>query len=107
MAHKHHQQDSPKREIHRRCPAPENLHNRLSKQNQSQEELVRRRVVKTSANDKNEATAAITVSPKSSSAENAVKCFEGSTGTIVELNLLSGAASAGWNPPDWNAMREY
>lgn len=29
-----------------------------------------------------------------------------STGTIVELNLLSGAALAGWNPPDWNAMRE-
>ena len=53
-----------------------------------------------------EATAAITASPKSSSAENVAKCSEGSTGTIVALNLLSGAASAGWNPPDWNAMRE-
>lgn len=32
---------SPKREIHRRCPAPENLHNRLSEQNQSQEQRSR------------------------------------------------------------------
>ena len=37
---------------------------------------------------------------------NAVECSEGSTGTIVELNLLSGAASAGWNLPDWNATPE-
>lgn len=55
---------------------------------------------------RNVAIAAITASRKSSSAENAVKCSEGSTGTIVELNLLSGAASAGWNLPDWNATPE-
>ena len=55
---------------------------------------------------RNEATAAITASPKSSSAENAVKCSEGSIGTIVELNLSSGAASAGLNPLDWNATPE-
>ena len=39
------------------------------------------------------ATAATTASHKSS----------GSTGTIVGLNLSSGAASVGWNPPNWNA----
>ena len=55
---------------------------------------------------RNVAIAAITASPKSSSAENAVKCSEGSTGTIVELNLSSGAASAGLNPQDWNATPE-
>ena len=55
---------------------------------------------------RNEATAAITASPKSSSAENAVKCSEGSTGTIVELNLSSNVASADWNLPDWNATPE-
>ena len=52
---------------------------------------------------RNEATAATTASHKLSSAENAAKYSEGSTGTIVELNLSSGAASAGWNPPDLNA----
>ena len=52
------------------------------------------------------AIAAITASPKSSSAKNVAKCSEGSTGTIVELNLSSGAASAGWNPLDWNATPE-
>ena len=55
---------------------------------------------------RNVAIAAITASRKLSSAVNAVKCFEGSTGTIVELNLSSGAASAGWNPLDWNATPE-
>ena len=53
-----------------------------------------------------EATVAITVSPKSLSAENVVKCSEGSTGTIVELNLSSGVASVGLNPQDWNATPE-
>ena len=52
---------------------------------------------------RNLATAAITVSPKSSSAENVAKYSEGSIGTIVELNLLSVTASAGWNPLDWKA----
>lgn len=70
---------------------------------QVQEELVRRRVAKPVLTARNVAIAAITASRKSSSAENAVKCSEGSTGTIVELNRLSGAASAGLNPPDWNA----
>ena len=37
----------------------------------------------------------ITASPKSSSAENAAKCSEGSTGTTEASNQLSGAASAG------------
>ena len=53
-----------------------------------------------------EATVAITVSPKSLSAENVVKCSEGSTGTIVELNLSSGVASVGLNPKDWNTTPE-
>ena len=70
---------------------------------QVQEELVRRRVVKTSANGKNEATVATTASPKSSSAENAVKCSEGSTGTTEASSLLFGAASVGWSPQVWNA----
>ena len=54
----------------------------------------------------NTAIAAITASSKSSSAENAMKCSEGSTGTIEELNLSSGAASAGLNPQDWNSTPE-
>lgn len=48
----------------------------------------------------------VLLSPKSSSAENVAKCSEGSTGTIVELTLSSGAASAGQNPLDWNATPE-
>lgn len=55
---------------------------------------------------KNEATVAITASPKSSFSANAVKCSEDSTGTIEASNQLSGAASAGWNPPDLNATLE-
>ena len=55
---------------------------------------------------RNVAIAAITASHKLSSAENAAKCSKGSTGTIVELNLSSGAASAGLNPQDWNATPE-
>ena len=55
---------------------------------------------------RNVAIAAITASPKSSSAENAMKCSKGSTGTIEELNLSSGAASADLNPLDWNATPE-
>lgn len=35
--------------------------------------------------------------------KNAVKCSEGSTETTEESSPLSGAASAGWNPPDLNA----
>ena len=53
-----------------------------------------------------EATAATTASRKSSSAASVAKCSAGSTGTIVESNLSSGAASAGWNLPDWNATPE-
>ena len=52
---------------------------------------------------KNEAIAATTASHKSSSAVNAVKCSEGSPETTEESSPLSGAASAGWNPPDLNA----
>ena len=33
-----HQQNPPKREIHRRCPASENLYHRLSEQDKSQEQ---------------------------------------------------------------------
>ena len=35
-----------------------------------------------------------------------MKCSEGSTGTIVELNLSSSVASVGLNPQDWNATPE-
>ena len=71
-----------------------------------QEELVRRRTVKPAPTARNETTVAITASPKSLSAENVVKCSEGSTGIIVELNRSSGVASAGLNPLDWNATPE-
>ena len=71
-----------------------------------QEELVRRRTVKPAPTARNETTVAITASPKSLSAENMVKCSEGSTGIIVELNRSSGVASAGLNPLDWNATPE-
>lgn len=62
---------------------------------QVQEELVCRRVVKPVPTAKNEATVAITASPKSLSAVNAAKCSEGFTGTTVTSSPLSGAASAG------------
>lgn len=62
---------------------------------QVQEELVRRRLVKPVPTARNEAIAATTASPKSSSAENVVKCSEGSTGTTEASSQLSGAASAG------------
>lgn len=73
---------------------------------QVQKELIRRRVVKTSANGKKRSYSCNHCFSQSSSAENAAKCSECSAGTIVELNLSSGAASAGWNLPDWNATPE-
>lgn len=51
--------------------------------------------VKPAPTVRNGTTVAITASPKSSSAENAAKCSEGSTGTTEASNQLSGAASAG------------
>ena len=38
MVDQHHQQNPPKREIHRRCPASENLYHRLPEQDQSEEQ---------------------------------------------------------------------
>ena len=73
---------------------------------QVQEELSAGEYSKPVSTAKNEAIAAITASHKSSSAANAVKCSEGSIGTIVALNLSSGAASVGLNPRDWNATPE-
>ena len=73
---------------------------------QVQEELIRRRVVKTSATVKSAAIAVPTASPKSSSVENAVKCSTDYTGTIEASSPSYGAASAGWNPPIWNATLE-
>ena len=49
------------------------------------------------------ATAATTASRKSSSA---AKCSVGSTGTIEVSSPSSGAASADWNQPNWNATLE-
>ena len=71
-----------------------------------QEELVRRRVVKTSANGKNEATAATTASRRLSFVGNVVKCSGAFTGTTTAANPSSGAASAGWSPPARNVMPE-
>lgn len=51
--------------------------------------------VKPAPTVRNGTTVTITASPKSSSAENAAKCSEGSTGTTEASNQLSGAASAG------------
>ena len=52
------------------------------------------------------ATVAPTASRKSSSAANTAKCSVGSTGTIEVSSPSSGAASAYWNQPDWNATPE-
>ena len=38
MVDQHHQQNPPKQEIHRRCPASENLYHRLPEQDQSEEQ---------------------------------------------------------------------
>ena len=71
-----------------------------------QEELVRRRVVKTSANGKSAPTAATTALRRLLFAANVAKCSAESTGTITAANPSSVAASAGWNLPAKNAMPE-
>ena len=71
-----------------------------------QEELVRRRVVKTSANGKSAPTVATTALRKLSFAANAVKCSAEFTGTIAAANPSSGAASVDWNLPGRNATQE-
>lgn len=71
-----------------------------------QEELVRRRVVKTSANGKNAPTAATTALHRLSFAVNVAKCSAESTGTTMATNPSSGAASAGWSPLARNATQE-
>ncbi len=73
-----------------------------------QEELVRRRVVKTSANDKKRSYSCnhCTALRRLSFAANAVKYSAESTGTIAVANPSSGAALAGWSLPVRNAMPE-
>lgn len=71
-----------------------------------QEELVRRRVVKTSANGKSAPTAATTALRRLSFAANAVKCSAEFTGIIVAANPSSCAASVDWSQPDRNATQE-
>ena len=71
-----------------------------------QEELVRRRVVKTSANGKSAPIAATTALHRLSFAANAVKYSAEFTGTIAAANPSSGAASVDWSQPDRNATQE-
>ena len=70
------------------------------------EELVRRRVVNTSANGKSAPTAATTALHRLSFAANAVRCSAEFTGTIAAANPSSGAASVDWSQPDRNATQE-
>jgi len=71
-----------------------------------QEELARRRVVKTSVNGKKAPTTATTALHRLSFAANAVKCSAESTGTIAAANPSSGAASVNWSQLGRNATQE-
>lgn len=71
-----------------------------------QEELARRRVVKTSVNGKKAPTTATTALHRLSFAANAVKCSAESTGTIAAANPSSGAASVDWSQLGRNATQE-
>ena len=72
-----------------------------------QEELVRRRVVKTSANGKKRSYSCNHCAlHRLSFAANAVKCSAEFTGTIAAANPSSGAASVDWSQPDRNATQE-
>ena len=65
-----------------------------------QEELVRRRVVKSTP------TVATTALHRLSFAANVVKCSAEFTGTIAATNPSSGAASSDWSRPGRNATQE-
>lgn len=71
-----------------------------------QEELARRRVVKTNVNGKKAPTTATTALHRLSFAANAVKCSAESTGTIAAANPSSGAASVDWSQLGRNATQE-
>lgn len=71
-----------------------------------QEELARRRVVKTSVNGKKAPTTATTALHRLSFAANAVKCSAESTGTIAAANPSSGAASVNLSQLGRNATQE-
>ena len=71
-----------------------------------QEELVRRRVVKTSANGKKRSYSCNHCFAQIVICANVAKCSAESTGTIAAANPSSGAASAGWNRLDRNATPE-
>ena len=71
-----------------------------------QEELVRRRVVKTSANGKKRSYSCTTALRRLSFAANVAKCSAEFTGTIAAANPSSGAASVDWNLPGRNATQE-
>lgn len=71
-----------------------------------QEELARRRVVKTSVNGKKAPTTATTALHRLSFAANAVKCSAEFTGTIAAANPSSGAASVDWSQLGRNATQE-
>jgi site-specific DNA recombinase len=73
---------------------------------QVQEELVRRRVVKTSANGKKRSYSCNHCFSQIVICGECGEMFRRLHWNIVELNLSSGAASAGWNLPDWNATPE-
>lgn len=73
---------------------------------QVQEELVRRRVVKTSANGKKRSYSCNHCFSQIVICGERGEMFRRLHWNIVELNLSSGAASAGWNLPDWNATPE-
>ena len=73
---------------------------------QVQDELVRRRVVKTRPMAKSAPIAATTALRRLSFAANAVKCSEESTGTIAAANPSFGAASVDWSQPGRNATQE-
>ena len=72
-----------------------------------QEELVRRRVVKISANGKKRSYSCNHCAlHRLSFAANAVKCSAEFTGTIAAANPSSGAASVDWSQPGRNATQE-
>ncbi len=54
--------------------------------------------------ERSELTAAVTALHNWYIAASAEKCSGASTGTIAAANPSSGAVSADWTLPDWNAM---
>lgn len=70
-----------------------------------QEELARRKIVKTSANGKNEVTALTTVYHKKLFVVNVMKCIEEYTGIVMVVKLLFGVVLVGLNLPELNVMQ--